>query len=573
MSPSSIPETESAHPAPPAPAESSAAVRAAAEYAARMSSVPADASGPNGLHGRRSRGRGYRWNAASIAVARGADMAFAFLWLGIVNRHLGAAAMGKYYGLVSLIFLVTIIPKLGLDQALVRLTSRRPENAPMYLGVSLVARNVLAVLAISIVALTAIFSHWDRETSWAAVVGCVWIIADLAVDTNCAVYLAFERTHYEALLSLLYNGLTIPFTLLALRRSTSLVAIFGALAAANVVTMIVGWFITTRRFVKPVLRWDPALLKEMLSLTFTIGFSRGTRVLYGRIDTQLLLYLLPGGTAALETARFVAISIYNTAYNLVKRAVPLQAVLSRPLLPIMARAVDHPEQLQTAHKKTFKMLLALSVPACVMIASSSRLAVHFLAGARFREFQPAVPLMAFLAVLLLTTFATSGVRVVMVALEMQRFLLKQAIVMVCINFVLDCVLIPVFARHPVHWLGITWGPWWAPAIASLVAELYISTACMIVVSRRVGCYPSLRDALRIGMAGIFMAVAMRLSAHVWIFLPFLVGPLVYAVALVTIGGVRPKELAMFRRKGGGRRRALEAQGRSAATAANELGVM
>src|SRR5215468_1407179 len=86
------------------------------EGAARGDS-PAHTNGPAA----RMRGAGtprrYLRNVLAIGVARGSDMFFAFVWLAIVNRKLGAVAMGKYYGIVSLIFLVTIIPEMGMDQA------------------------------------------------------------------------------------------------------------------------------------------------------------------------------------------------------------------------------------------------------------------------------------------------------------------------------------------------------------------------------------------------------------------------------------------------------------------------
>lgn len=491
----------------------------------------------------RAAGRRFARNALALGIARFSEIALAFVFIRILNSELGAVVMGKYYAIIALIFTVIIIPEMGMDQALVRLTSRNPQNAPTYLGVAIVVRNFLAVIAVGVIVATAYLGHYDAEMRTAILVGCAWILSDLMLSTNYAVYLAFEKTHFETILTLLLNILIIPCTLYALHHGWGLVGVFIATGAANVVTAICGWILTTKYFVKPVFKWVPALWKEMLELCFTIGFTRGTRMIYGRIDTLLLQRLTPGGPAV----AFTVIAIYNTAYNLVRKAVPLQSILARPLLPIASRAVDQPDLLKMLHKKAFKMLLLASVPACAMIFGASHLLVKILTGGRFEQFAPAVPLLAFLSVLLLTSFASSSIRVVMVALNMQKFLLSQGLVMIGINFVLDLVLIPYF--------GAQGRAWWGPAVASLLAELYLTGVLLVVVSRRVGAFPDLGDCVKIVaggglMVGVMWAMSQVVSGRIGVLAGLALAPAVFAAFIVGTKAVRREEIAFFRRGGG-----------------------
>ncbi len=349
---------------------------------------------------------------------------------------------------------------------------------------------------------------------------------------------------------MLQNTLNIPFTMVALREGYGLVGVFGAMAAANVVTVIVGWAITTGKFVKPKLQWDKALVKEMLHLCFTIGFSRSTRVLYWRIDTMFLLALVPGSSEM----KYYAISIYNTASNLIRKAATFQSTVARPLLPIAARSIDDPDRLQLLHKKAFKMLLLVSVPMCGIAMSAAPILIHWLTGRHFRTegadlgFAPAVPLLMFYGLMLLTTYALSSVRVMIVALEMQSFLLKHSIIMLLLNAGLDAVLIPLFARYDLAW--------WGPAVASFIAELYISLVLLFAVSKRVGAYPDTGDTLRILFCGALMVAAGWYAGTFWPPLPFLVAPLVYILAVILTRAVRREEINMLRagKKGGGRGR-------------------
>src|SRR5262249_7585926 len=153
----------------------------------------------------------------------------------------------------------------------------------------------------------------------------VWILADMSLSTNYAVYLAFEKSHYETALTLVYNTLNIPATMFVLSKGWGLIGVFAAMSAVNAFTMVCGWIISTTKFVKPVFKWDPKLVKEMLQLCLTIGFTRSTRIFYNRIDTWMLQIFVPGGA----TAQYIAIGIYNTGANLVRKAVTFQAPLSR----------------------------------------------------------------------------------------------------------------------------------------------------------------------------------------------------------------------------------------------------
>ncbi len=479
--------------------------------------IPAGSPTPDTATAGRAAGRRFARNALALGIARVSEIALAFIFIRILNNHLGAVVMGKYYAIIALIFTVIIIPEMGMDQALVRLTSRRPENAATYLGVAIVVRNFLAVIAVGVIAAIAFLGNYDAEMRTAILVGSVWILSDLMLSTNYAVYLAFEKTHFETILTLLLNVLMIPCTLYALRHDGGLVGVFIATGVANAV---------------------------MLELCFTIGFTRGTRMIYGRIDTLLLQRLTPGGSAV----AFTVIAIYNTAYNLVRKAVPLQSILARPLLPIAARAVDQPDLLKMLHKKAFKMLLLASVPACAMIFGASHLLVRILTGSRFDQFAPAVPLLAFLSVLLLTSFASSSIRVVMVALNMQRFLLTQGLVMIAINFVLDLVLIPYF--------GAQGRAWWGPAVASLLAEIYLTAVLLFVVSRRVGAFPDLGDTLKIlagggAMVGVMWALQRALAGPVGTLGGLALAPLVFAAWIIGTKAVRREEIAFFRKRGGG----------------------
>ncbi len=137
---------------------------------------------PDGAAARQPRGgagRRFARNAAALMLSRLWSMVAYLVWLGVVNRGLGAVEMGKMYGILSFITLVTIIPSMGMDQGLVRLTSRKPENAALYLGVALVVRNILSVVALLIVGVTAYVAHWERDVLLATGMGCIWILAEL----------------------------------------------------------------------------------------------------------------------------------------------------------------------------------------------------------------------------------------------------------------------------------------------------------------------------------------------------------------------------------------------------------
>ncbi len=487
-------------------------------------------------------------NVGWLTIARFSDIALNAVFLALVLRALDITEAGKYYAILSFLYLVMLIPEMGMDQALVRMVSKAPHRAAELLGAAVVIRNLVAVVAIGVVAIGTFVAGWESDVRMATIIGAVYVLADFAVKTNNAIYLAFEQTRYELILTLCYAILSVPFVIIALNIAPSVSMVFAAMAPANLITTALGWVITSRRFVKPIFRWDPPVWKEMMGLCLSIGLTHGTYAVYGRIDTQMLLYLTPGGGAMAKTA----VAIYNTAFNLVRRGIPLQSIVARPLLPIAVRAAGSPEQLRQIHRFGFTLFLLISVPVCVGIAASSHLLLHLLTGHRAVQYAEAAPLLVFLSVLLLTSFASASFRVIMIALSMQRLMLLHAVIMVVINIILDAILIPYFGRH-----GI--GTWWGPAIGSLVAELYLTAAYLILSSRRVGCFPDWSKMVRILLAGAAMGAAMVVTGRFHMLAALLVGPIVYGVVVLASGAFRPRDLKRLRQQRGRRGEAPSAE--------------
>jgi O-antigen/teichoic acid export membrane protein len=479
---------------------------------------PFETSGPVG-------GR-YLRSVTWLGLAKVFEMGLSLLFIALITRRLGVAEMGKYYAIRSLVSLLSIVPEMGLDGAFVRLVSRTPERAREYLGVALVVRNTLSLVALAIILTASVLARRESDIAHATLLAALYMLTDLAVSTNNSVFLVCQKTQYELVLSIFFGVLSIPFVLGALSFLPGVVGLFAGLAVANALTMILGWVITTRQFLRPVFTWTPALWREMLGLTMTIGLMRGSRVAYDRVDTQLLLALIPGAASA----RYAAVAIYNTAYNLVRRTAPLQTILARPLLPLASRAADDVGRLRVLHRRSFTLFLLMGVPSALLLSFGAPFVIRQLTGRQAAAYAPASPLLAFLSLLLLTTFASSSTRVVLSGLGLQRYLLRQGLTVLAINVVLDVVLIPLFARSG--------AAWWAPAVASVCAECYALAVLLLEAHRRIGIFPDGRDASCIALGGVCMAGSMVLAARVAPAAAFVIGPVVFAVVAFATGIVR-----------------------------------
>jgi O-antigen/teichoic acid export membrane protein len=399
-------------------------------------------------------------------------------------RALDPASFGVYSFVVAYLAFFQIVSDYSIDTVLVRTMSQDPAGRDALLQAGLGLKLTLALASVVLaVAFVGIAS--DHQTPLS-----LMLVASLSLPTALGgAYRAWHRSRLE-IAALFFQAalravLLAAGVVVAVTQGRGLLAIFAAMAVANLLTFAIVAF-ALRRSVAPVIRFDLERWRRLSVGIAPLMVNAFAVTLSLRIG-QILLMSMRG---PVEVGQLGAASRVTEAFALLPEALMLS------VYPLMAglHARDEPALLETAERATRYLMVATGFPVVLCAGHGSEI-MGLLFGPAFAGAGDVLSLLAFTALL----GATGTVNLnLLVATHRERALSRVAVAFAAVGAVLA-------------WLAIdAWGALGA-AGAALVSSAASQVALAMLPSTRTWVRASLGAALKPIAAVLVAIVVARLA--------------------------------------------------------------
>jgi len=440
-------------------------------------------------------------------LAQAVDKVLPVAVLLYLARTLTAADFGTYAFVLAYLMLFQAVSDNGIDTVLVRTMSQKPERRGDILraglGLKLALALVSAMLAVLLV----------TPASGGQVPVSLMAVAALSLPTAFGgAYRAYFRSTLEidSVLRIVTHRAVLYMVgiVTAVAMGGGLVALFGALATANLLNFFAGARMVRGR-VAPGIGFDREIWRELLrgavplvanALALTVSYRIG----------QILLMSLAG---PVEVGRLSAPSRITEAFSVLPEA------LMVTVYPLMAGLhVSATERLRrTAERSARYLVVAVGVPVTLCCAAGNEI-MRLLFGPTFADTGHLLAILSFMALLSATGTVILNL---LIAVHRETALFRVTLVFAAVGTVLA-------------WIGIVLHGSVGAAAAMVITSAASQVALAVMPRTRDYAGPALYAGLRAAIAVCAGAAAgVALADHP--FVASAVALAVYALTLVVVG--------------------------------------
>ncbi len=443
---------------------------------------------------------------------RAIDFIFAMFYL----RVLGPAEAGNYATAIVIIGWFDIWTNFGLNTWLSREASRDRAHANRFLSNTTVLRVILGgvTLPVFLGGIALYQRHTGTlgdDTVLAIALLAVGMLFSSVSTGLTALFYAYEKAEYPAVISSLTTVLKVAFGVGALLLGYGFIGLAGVTIVVNAITMSVLTATVWRLFFRPRAEFDIALQRDMVSESFPLMLNHLLATLFFKIDIPMI-----------RTMRGEAeVGRYGTAYKFVDAFNIIPSFFTFALFPLMSRqaAGDRPALTRTYHL-AIKLMVAVALPLAVATTFLAAPMVGLLGG---REFLPDGAIALQLIIWSIPFgWINSVTNYLLVAIGQQRALTRAFVIAVTFNIVINAMLIPLYGFR-------------AAAISTILSEIVIGAAFQWYVFRHLSPTPWRRLFWRLGAATLLMAAATWLGARLHLLLGLMLGGIIYLAATIFLG--------------------------------------
>ena len=459
-------------------------------------------------------------------VNKALETAFAALML----RILGPEDAGKYYFAITIWVWLDIFTTFGLNILLQREVAKDYSLANRYLANTTILRLILIVVAAPLLAgfigLRQLTRPLAGDTIAAIALLAVGLLPGSLANGLTAVFNAFERMEYPALITTVSTVLKVVLGTLALLFGLGFVGLAGVSILINVVTVAILLRLLMRHFLRPRLELDFGLQRWMFNLSWPLMLNNLLSVFFFKIDVALL-----------ETMRGnIVVGLYSVAYKFMDALNVIPASFTIAVFPIMSRyAASVGERgrapLLRAYLLSVRLLVILALPIAAVVTILAEPLVYLLGGSQYLPHSRiALQLMIWSIPI---GFINSVTNYVLIALNQQRFLTKAFALGLAFTVAANLAFIPLYSYR-------------ASALIHLFSELVLLSCFYHSLRRHLAPIPWARLLWRPALATALMVGLMWRLRPAGPLLTVPLGGLAYLAALILLGAFGGEERALLR---------------------------
>jgi len=420
-------------------------------------------------------------NTAVLLISQAIGKVLHFILAIFVARYLGVALFGKYAFAISFTLLFSVLADMGLNILIVREVSRDRSKASTYLGITLIIKSILALIAFIIIIVIINLMHYPSETITAVYIAAFALAFNTITSTLTTVYQAFERMEYAAIVNVLVAALRLGLTVLVIFYRYGLYEIMTVYLLQSIVNLTINAFIVPKKFVKPKFTLDTKLGFNLLKAAIPVGLAGIFVTIYYRIDTVMLSFMK--GDAV--------VGWYNAAYNLIFGLMFIQSSFNLAIFPILSRLFNSSmNSFRRVYERAFKYLFYTGLPIAVGVTLLAERIILLIYG---QEYLNATGALQILIWALAFIFVNGLLGNTLVATNQQ----KRATCIIggaaILNVILNVLMIPSLSYK-------------GAAIATVASEMFVFLFCSIALSKSVAPSPLFKIYQKPLLATLIMGV-------------------------------------------------------------------
>jgi O-antigen/teichoic acid export membrane protein len=465
------------------------------------------------------------WNTAAQTVARAGVLGLGVVTTTLLTRYLGVSSYGDYIIVSVYISLFAVVFDWGIPTMLARELPRvdRPDEL---VGKALTLRFALAV-PVSLVAAALAFGLYggegDEQARNGILIALPTIFAVSVLNTLSPIFqvkLKMDRVALAEIASQTVGAALIVALVVADRSFYELVLV--TVVASGAYALLV--YVFSRRLARLRLSVDVAVWRRLLRVALPLGVAVVVGTIYFRADA-LILSLLKGSHD---------VGIYGVAYRFYEMTIPFPAFFLAPVFPLLSAAAVSEAGLTEFVQLLQRSFDVLVTAAVLVVAVTLPLAPDLVRLVAGEDFADSTRPLRILMIGAAFSFLASLFLFALIALDRQQRVLLLTLVALVVNLALNFALIPSF--------GYT-----AAAAIATGTQFVIVVGALWLVRRYTGFFPGPRVALRAGIAGTVVLVALAVAPT-----PFAVnlvaGGVLYAGLLLALRVDRELDLAQLLRR-------------------------
>lgn len=371
-------------------------------------------------------------NSFFVLTARVIDALLNLLILTSIARYLGINRFGIYSLVLAIVWVLSPMLFLGLNQIVAREVATQKDRVAEILGDALIL-NILMVIPVIVCAVPFVYVFdLDSIARSALFITIGAFMLEAFIRNFFGVIIAFEKTEYLLFITLANVSLKLLLTLGAVYLDLGFLSLFIAMTGGELVSLFVGLRLFKKRFTLPEMhiRWKnlSLLFQSSLPLMFSLFLTNG------------FLYL---GVFLLKImATDADVGLFQAPHKILTRMQLLPMAFFIALLPVFSRlslSADSLDKFRLLYAKTLKMTLIFSIPITIIGIAFSEKIILLLFGSEFYRAHMALSV-------LLSAFPflclTSLYRYLLIALKKQTLVLVSDIICLISAFLADIILIP-----------------------------------------------------------------------------------------------------------------------------------
>jgi len=445
---------------------------------------------------------------------------FATALVVVISRFQGLEVMGKYSLMITVLILGQNCISLGFPILITRETAKFPLRASQYYINSCIVSLGLLIIILIFICPSLWFFAEDRELQISLQFILLSLIPSIFTIYAEAILLGLERTEGFIFVTLIENIIRVVSSTFFVFFGYGIISIAIITLILRVVSCLCLLGIISKNGVKPTIRIDFLLCKELLQQIPVLGSIPIVNALYSRADVLLMTWM----------RGLSEVGLYGASTRLVDLARLFPQAYGRALYPLISRLYSERQEafLQAFINASRTLLLVMFCMAIIL----SGLADYFIVWLYGSTFKEAAVVLRLLAWTIVPYSLACILAQILFSTDNQALDLRVNIIATSVSIGLNILVIPV------------WGAVGAACVSMISMTLYASIQYFYVSTRIVN--PALISMfIKIGLVGLSGWATIILMLFLgWN--PFLVGCLgisVYAFGLLGSGAVTQQDFS------------------------------
>lgn len=372
-------------------------------------------------------------NMGALAIAQVITVISVAVLFIFIARFLGAIEFGKLGFAQSFTGILVIFADIGLSVLTIREVARDKELAAKYLDNVIVIKILLSIVTLALIVLIINLMHYPKDTTFIVYLFGISVIINNFSLFFRAVFKAFEKMEYEAVLNIISSIIRVSIGLFLLFSGYGLIAIAYAYILVEIVNFLLSLFVIAKKITKPTLEIDLKFWKHLFLGALPFCMTSIVGVIYLRIDI-VMLSVMKGDAA---------VGWYNAAFMIVHTLIIIPSILSYAVFPVMSRFfISSKDTLKATIEKFAKYLFIIALPIMIVLIILANEIILIVYGSAFVN---SIIILQILSLYISMRFVNNATGYTLSSINKEHLRASSAAIAAGSNVILNLILIPRYS--------------------------------------------------------------------------------------------------------------------------------